>query len=101
MSTLRVSQIHLVRSKKLKSGKVATRHHKIIYNPKTSVGIDGAITVDVDHRWASGQMVGKVDKNAGTVHFEDKPLEYKGYLKGRNFKLIGYNLDVRFTTTYR
>lgn len=73
----------------------------MIHNPKTTIGINGVITVDIDHPWASGQMVGKVDKDAGTVSFNDSTLDYRGYLKGRNFKLVGYNLDVRFTTTYR
>ncbi|MNQ03246.1 hypothetical protein D3C85_159440 [compost metagenome] len=78
-----------------------TRHHKVIHSPKTTVSILGVITVDIDHQWASGQMVGKVDKATGTVSFNDSTLEFKGYLKGRNFKLIGYNLDVRFTTIHR
>lgn len=73
------------------------RNHKVIRITKTSVGIDGVITVDIDHRWASGQMTGKVDKGAGTINMTDNTLVFKGYLKSRNFKLVGYNLDVRFT----
>lgn len=73
------------------------RNHKVIHITKTTVNADGGITVDIDHQWASGQMMGKVDKGAGTVIMTDNTLVFKGYLKSRNFKLVGYNLDVRFT----
>jgi hypothetical protein len=99
---LRVSEIHLVRSKKLRSGKFATRHLKTIYNPKTTIDEKGVITVDVDHRWAEGQLNGQTNLSQGSVALnETTPLVLKGYLKGRGFKLVGYNLEARITNTNR
>lgn len=102
MSVIRVSQIHLVRSKKLKGGGTAVRNLRTIYNPKTTISETGGITVDIDHRWVEGQLVGQTDMAKGTISIkEDIPLVLKGYLKYRGFKLVGYNLDATLTNTNR
>jgi hypothetical protein len=86
--------------KKLKGGRNVRRSHRIIRNAKTT--IEGSvITVDFDHRWANGQMVGAIDTAKGTLSLNEKSLELKGYLYGRKFELIGYTPVASITNTNR
>jgi hypothetical protein len=100
MQNLQVSHVHLVRPKKLKSGKGAVRNLKTILNPKTTVK-DGIITVDINHRWAAGRLVGTVDLAKGVIKMDVIKLDCKGYLNGRSFAVAGYSLKANITNTNR
>lgn len=100
MQSLRVSQVHLVRTKKLKSGKNVVRSLRTIHNPKTILIPNGSkttITVDIDHKWAAIEMVGAVDRHTAVASMDTKSLELRGYLQGRGFKVVGYNFTANIT----
>jgi hypothetical protein len=86
--------------KQLKGGKKVMRNHRIIRNAKTTFN-GTAITVDFDHRWAKGQMVGMFDQAKGSLSLNPSSLELKGYLYGRKFELIGYTPHVQMTNLNR
>lgn len=100
MVNLQIKQLHLVRLKQLKGGRKVVRNQRTIDCAKTK--IEGkSITVDFDHRWAAGQMVGEFDQAKGSLTLNVKSLELRGYLQFRKFQLIGYTPAAQMTNLNR
>lgn len=102
MSTVQVSNIILVRMKKLKGGRKAIRTIRKIPIHALKHTVSGnqygtKLVVDFDHKYGAGQMIGMVDKVKGIVNFDAKAFIPEGYLKGRGFELAGYDLKANLT----
>lgn len=92
--------VHLVRTKKLRSGKRVVRSLRTIHNPPTTLTEkDGKrlIAVDIDHKWAVARLDGMIDPASGNASLNTTSCEVRGYLKGRNFEVVGYNFEARIT----
>jgi len=105
-SVVRVSNIHLIRWKKLRGGRLVIRALRTIKAHELKHSYSGnqhvkRMVVDFDHKYGAGQMIGVVDKEQGKVNFDAKAFIPEGYLKGRGFKLEGYNLRVNVTNVGR
>jgi hypothetical protein len=104
MTTIRVSAIHLIRTKKLKSGVVIVRHRKTITDAKTTtvkVGDQLKLTAVFDNKWAVGSMSGTLDITTGNFSATVDSCELRGYLRGRGFKPLGYGLSANNTNIRR
>lgn len=103
-SIVRISALHLIRTKKLKSGAVVVRSRKTITNVKTTTtkttGQDKLVT-EFDHKWATGSMSAVLNRVTGDFEAVVDSCELRGYLKGRGFKLEGYGLSANITNTNR
>lgn len=104
MTAIKVNNIHLVRTKKLKGGRFAVRSLRVIplHCIKTTVSGNQhrlKMVVDFDHRYGVGQMIGVVNKEKGEVNFDAKAFIPEGYLKGRGFELMGYSVEANLTNT--
>lgn len=99
-----MSMVHFVRVKKLKGGRTTTRNIRTVHKPKTSVKIEGGktvIDVIIDRHDVSASLTGTLDRSAGTIQMTPTSVVLKGYMKGRNFEMVGYNLDVKLTNPTR
>lgn len=97
MSAVRVSNIYLIRMKKLKGGRMVIRNKRVIpahYLKHNVIGNQhgSKMVVDFTHKHGTGQMIGIIDKAKGIVNFDAKAFIPEGYLKGRGFQLMGYDL---------
>jgi hypothetical protein len=102
MTSVRVSNIYLVRMKKLKGGRMAVRSKRVIPVHHLKHNVTGnqhgtKMIVDFDHKYGAGQMIGLIDKAKGVVNFDAKAFIPEGYLKGRGFQLMGYDLHAACT----
>lgn len=104
MTTVRISALHFIRTKKLKSGVVVVRSRKTITDVKTDSAKTGdlnKLTVEFDHRLAGGTMSGTMNHATGNFSATVDSCELRGYLKGRGFKLEGYGLSANITNVNR
>lgn len=101
-TSVKFTVLHFVRTKKLKSGRVVVRNRKMLFNPKHSVEVvDGVTYIDVefDNHLAVGKMRGILDPVTGNFRATVSDCKLLGYLVGRGFSLMGYNLKVNHTAT--
>lgn len=104
LSSYQVDCVYLLRLKKKGTVKHIRNMRKVTINTsvierraKPEGGMVDVIKADFDHKWGSGRLIGEIDKVKGTVRFDLVEFTPKGYLRGRDFFLAGYDMKANIT----
>lgn len=95
--SIRLNDICLVRYKKLKGGRLVIRNRKTLRGLVVNSSPSGELLARFRAKNGTGSLVGKIDRNAGTLSMNLESFVPAGYAKGRNFRVVGYNISANVT----
>lgn len=96
-----VTDVCIVRYKKLKGGKCVVRSRKFIRGLKTTYSPSGELRAEFTAKNGIGSLTGRYDKETARLRMDLKNFVPAGYAKGRNFKVLGYNISANVTNVTR